>query len=174
MAKKPLIMNKKVARKLALSALSFSALLMISACSDSDKTAATDTAAVSETETVVAVEEPAVAAEVTDTEVATAEPSVQADATETSKVTAEPEMVLAADAGEQLYNAQCVACHVTGLLNAPKLGDKQAWAPRIAKGKETLYMHSAQGFNKMPAQANADVSVEQVHAAVDYMLAAVS
>lgn len=81
---------------------------------------------------------------------------------------------LAADAGATLYDKQCKICHEGGLLNAPKFGDKAAWAPRLAKGKETLYLHSAKGFNKMPAQVNADVSEAQVHAAVDYMIDAAS
>ncbi|WP_227671404.1 c-type cytochrome [Psychrobacter sp. 72-O-c] len=81
---------------------------------------------------------------------------------------------LAVNVGAQLYNKQCVACHQNGLLNAPKYGDAAAWAPRIAKGKETLYTHAANGFNQMNAQVNAEVTEEQVHAAVDYMVAAAS
>lgn len=67
-----------------------------------------------------------------------------------------------------------MACHANGLLNAPKYGDAAAWAPRIAKGKETLYTHAAKGFNQMNAQVNAEVTEEQVHAAVDYMVEAAS
>ena len=71
-----------------------------------------------------------------------------------------------------LYEKQCKVCHEKGLLAAPVFGSKEAWAPRIAKGIDTLHMHSAKGFNKMPAQASAEVSEAQVHAAVDYMVAA--
>lgn len=81
---------------------------------------------------------------------------------------------LAVDVGAELYNKQCMACHANGLLNAPKYGDAAAWAPRIAKGKETLYTHASNGFNQMNAQVNAEVTEEQVHAAVDYMVAAAS
>ncbi|MDY3307336.1 c-type cytochrome [Psychrobacter sanguinis] len=77
---------------------------------------------------------------------------------------------LAADAGAKLYEAKCKLCHEKGLLNAPKFANPEDWAPRIAKGKETLYKHSAEGFNAMPAQAADGVTVEQVHAAVDYMV----
>lgn len=112
--------------------------------------------------------------------VATAEPEaaatdVKAD-TDAKTDDAAPEMVAASanGDGEALYNKQCMACHATGLLNAPKYGDKEAWAPRIAKGKETLYTHAAKGFNQMNAQVNAEVNEEQVHAAVDYMVAAAS
>ncbi len=167
-------MKKKSVIKLALSSLSLSALLALSACSGGDNKAE-EPAAVNETETVV-VEPEAPAAE---TEVVTPEPVVEAEPTEVPVVEAEPEAaaepeVLAADAGAQLYEKQCKVCHENGLLEAPKFGDKAAWAPHLAKDIETLRMHSAKGFNKMPAQAVGDVTEAQVHAAVDYMVAAAS
>lgn len=167
-------MKKKSVTKLALSSLSLSALLALSACSGGDNKAE-EPAAVNETETVV-VEPEAPAAE---TEVVTPEPAVEAEPTEVPVVEAEPEaaaepQVLAADAGAQLYEKQCKVCHENGLLEAPKFGDKAAWAPHLAKDIETLRMHSAKGFNKMPAQAVGDVTEAQVHAAVDYMVAAAS
>lgn len=81
---------------------------------------------------------------------------------------------LAVNVGAELYNNQCMACHATGLLNAPKYGDAAAWAPRIEKGLDTLTMHSAKGFNQMPAQATNGVTEEQIHAAVEYMVEAAS
>ena len=158
-------MKKKSVVKLVLSGLSLSALLTLSACSGGDNTAADEPAAVNETEAVVV--EPEAPAE--------AEPIVEAESTEEPVVedAAAPE-VLAADAGAALYEKQCKACHEKGLLAAPVFGDKEAWAPRIAKGIDTLHMHSAKGFNKMPAQASTEVSEAQVHAAVDYMVAAAS
>ena len=165
-------MKKKSVTKLALSSLSLSALLALSACSGGDNKAE-EPAAVNEPETVV-VEPEAPAAE---TEVVTPEPAVEAEPTEVPVVEVEPEAaaepeVLAADAGAQLYEKQCKVCHENGLLDAPKFGDKEAWAPHLAKDIETLHMHSAKGFNKMPAQAVGDVTEVQVHAAVDYMVAA--
>lgn len=170
-------MKKKSVVKLVLSGLSLSALLTLSACSGGDNTAAEEPAAVNETETVVVEPE----APVAETEVAT-EPAVEAEATEaeaTEAVEAEPAAaaeteVLAADAGAKLYEKQCKVCHESGLLEAPKFGNKEDWAPHLAKDIDTLRMHSAKGFNKMPAQANAEVSEAQVHAAVDYMVAAAS
>lgn len=167
-------MKKKSVTKLALSSLSLSALLALSACSGGENKVE-EPAAVNETETVV-VEPEAPAAE---TEVVTPEPAVEAEPTEVPVVEAEPEAaaepeVLAADAGAQLYEKQCKVCHENGLLEAPKFGDKAAWAPHLAKDIETLRMHSAKGFNKMPAQAVGDVTEAQVHAAVDYMVAAAS
>lgn len=167
-------MKKKLIAKLALSSLSLSALLALSACSGGDNKAE-EPAAVNETETVV-VEPEAPAAE---TEVVNPEPAVEVEPTEVPVVEGEPEAaaepeVLAEDAGAQLYEKQCKVCHENGLLEAPKFGDKAAWAPHLAKDIETLRMHSAKGFNKMPAQAVGDVTEAQVHAAVDYMVAAAS
>lgn len=171
-------------KKITLSALSISALLALSACSGGDNTATEEAAPVDETAVVVeeetaVVEEPAAVEEPAVVEEAPVEaetPDVPADDAAVEADTdsaAEPE-VLAANAGEELYNKQCMACHQNGLLNAPKFGDKEAWAPRIAKGVDTLHMHSAKGFNQMPAQATNGVTDAQVYAAVDYMIAAAS
>jgi len=74
--------------------------------------------------------------------------------------------------GEALFGSTCTACHSSGVLNAPKLGDKAAWAARIAQGKDMLYKHALQGFNSMPAKGgNAGVSDKSVTDAVDYMVA---
>ncbi|MEK6202750.1 MAG: c-type cytochrome [Psychrobacter sp.] len=174
MTVKQSVIKKKSVVKLALSGLSLSALLTLSACSGGDNTAADEPAAVNETETVVV--EPAAPAEAEPEPVVEAEPAdvpaVEPEAVSV-EAAAEPE-VLAADAGATLYEKQCKVCHEKGLLAAPVFGDKEAWAPRIAKGIDTLHMHSAKGFNKMPAQANAEISEAQVHAAVDYMVAAAS
>lgn len=72
--------------------------------------------------------------------------------------------------GKALYEKTCHLCHDQGLLDAPKISDKAQWQQRLNKGVDTLYLHSAKGFNKMPAQATGDVSEAQVHAAVDYIL----
>ncbi|AGP47858.1 cytochrome C [Psychrobacter sp. G] len=171
MTVKQAVIRKKSVVKLALSGLSLSVLLTLSACSGGDNTPTDEPAVVNETEAVVV--EPAAPVE--------AEPVVEVETVEVSEVkaeevsaaAAEPE-VLAADAGAALYEKQCKVCHEKGLLAAPVFGNKEAWAPRIAKGIDTLHMHSAKGFNKMPAQASAEVSEAQVHAAVDYMVAAAS
>lgn len=171
MTVKQAVIKKKSVVKLALSGLSLSVLLTLSACSGGDNTPTDEPAVVNETEAVVV--EPAAPAEAEPVvEVETVEAS-EVKAEEVSAAAAEPE-VLAADAGAALYEKQCKVCHEKGLLAAPVFGDKEAWAPRIAKGIDTLHMHSAKGFNKMPAQASAEVSEAQVHAAVDYMVAAAS
>ena len=72
--------------------------------------------------------------------------------------------------GEQVFNQVCSTCHAVGALGSPKFGDKAAWAPRIAKGYQTLIDHALHGFNKMPARggdpALQDIEVER---AIAYM-----
>lgn len=81
---------------------------------------------------------------------------------------------LAAD-GQKVYSTACFACHATGAAGAPKYGDKDAWAPRIEQGLETLHKHALEGFKGntgyMPPKGGyAHLSDEQVKAAVDYMV----
>ena len=169
-----MISKQQRMNKLILSAISLSALLAITACSG-DNAAVEEPAVANESaDTTVVVED----APIVEPEVVTPEPVVDTETTviedePVQEISAEPE-VLAADAGAKLYETNCKVCHEGGLLNAPKYGDKAAWEQRLAKGTETLHMHSAKGFNKMPAQATDKVSEAQVYAAVDYMIEAVS
>ncbi|MFK7730727.1 MAG: cytochrome c5 family protein [Pseudomonadales bacterium] len=76
--------------------------------------------------------------------------------------------------GEDIYSASCTACHAVGVSGAPKFGDAAQWAPRIAKGLDTLYANSITGINLMPAKGLCmDCSDEEIQASVDYMLDAV-
>lgn len=79
-----------------------------------------------------------------------------------------------ADAGRGLYDAACMACHAAGVANAPKLGDKDAWAPRIKTGMNTLYASVINGKGAMPPKGTAMNSSEaDIKAAVDYMVGSV-
>jgi cytochrome c5 len=80
---------------------------------------------------------------------------------------------LAAD-GKAVYDKTCVACHAAGVANAPKFGDKAAWAPRVATGKDALFNSVVKGKGAMPPKAGAaDLKDDDIKAAIDYMLAAV-
>jgi len=77
--------------------------------------------------------------------------------------------VHAAD-GKAIYEASCKACHAAGVANAPKLGDKAAWAPRIAQGDATLLKHATTGLKAMPPKgACATCSEDDLKAAIAYM-----
>jgi cytochrome c5 len=72
--------------------------------------------------------------------------------------------------GDQVY-ASCAACHDSGTLDAPILGNADHWTARIAQGIDTLYANAINGINNMPAKGgNVSLSDEEVKAAVDYML----
>lgn len=75
-----------------------------------------------------------------------------------------------AKSGEQVVNEICIACHGTGALGSPKIGDAGAWGSRIGQGYDTLLKHAIEGIRAMPARGgNGDLSDIEVAAAVVYM-----
>ena len=48
-------------------------------------------------------------------------------------------------AGEQVYQAQCAACHASGAAGAPKLADAGAWGPRVKTGYDALLTSALKG-----------------------------
>jgi cytochrome c5 len=78
--------------------------------------------------------------------------------------------VMAAD-GQQIYQSSCQACHATGAAGAPKVGDKEAWAPRIAQGADTMLANATNGIRAMPPKgACATCTEDDLKAAIDYMV----
>ena len=75
-------------------------------------------------------------------------------------------------AGEEVYKAQCVACHAAGVAGAPKFGDAAAWAPRIATGYDALLNSALKGKGAMAAQGGGDFQDVEIGRAVVYMTAA--
>lgn len=76
-----------------------------------------------------------------------------------------------AASGKAVYDATCAACHGAGAAGAPKLGDKAAWAPRIAAGAGAMNAAAIKGKGVMPAKGgNAGLSDADVTAAVEYMV----
>jgi len=71
--------------------------------------------------------------------------------------------------GEQVFQAQCSACHATGAAGAPKFGDEAAWGPRIKTGYEALLTSALKGKNAMGAQGGGDFSDVEIGRAVVYM-----
>ena len=71
--------------------------------------------------------------------------------------------------GEQVYTAQCTACHASGAAGAPKTGDTAAWAPRIATGYEALLTSALKGKGAMGAQGGGDFSDYEIARAVVYL-----
>ena len=77
--------------------------------------------------------------------------------------------VAAMKTGEQVFQAQCAACHATGAAGAPKLGDAAAWGPRIKSGVEALLNSALKGKGNMGPQGGGDFSDFEIHRAVVYM-----
>lgn len=75
---------------------------------------------------------------------------------------------------EAVYQSICAACHATGLLDSPKLGDAAAWQARIDArgGVEALIASGIQGLNSMPAKGGAAISDEEFGQVVQYILKA--
>jgi nitrite reductase (NO-forming) len=75
--------------------------------------------------------------------------------------------------GEKLYKSACIACHGTGAANAPKLGNKTAWEPLIAKGMDELMSVATHGKGAMPARGGTRADDATLRAAVEYMVSRV-
>jgi cytochrome c5 len=72
--------------------------------------------------------------------------------------------------GEAVYTAVCAACHTTGAVGAPKLGDAAGWSARIGQGYDTLVKHAIEGIRAMPPKGgNVDLDDVEVARAVVYM-----
>ena len=74
---------------------------------------------------------------------------------------------------EQVFTSACAACHNSGVLNAPKVGDKGDWAKRMAAtgGADGLTKSAIAGKAQMPARGgNPDLSDDEVKAAVQWIL----
>jgi cytochrome c5 len=72
---------------------------------------------------------------------------------------------------EEIVTRVCSACHGTGVLNAPKIGDKAEWSKRKAAGMSTLMASSLNGKNQMPARGgDPSLTDAEVKAAVEQML----
>ncbi len=73
--------------------------------------------------------------------------------------------------GKAVYDKACFACHATGVAGSPILGDKGAWAARIAQGADALYATALNGKGAMPPKGgNMALEDAKVKAAVDYMM----
>ncbi len=71
--------------------------------------------------------------------------------------------------GEEVFKAQCSACHATGVAGAPKLADQAAWAPRIAAGFDALVHSALAGKGAMAPQGGGDFNDTEIGRAVAYM-----
>lgn len=74
--------------------------------------------------------------------------------------------------GSDVYDRFCHTCHSTGLNEAPKIGDAEAWTPRLSKGMDALLQTTKTGLNLMPMMGLCMAcSDAELQAAIDYMVA---
>ena len=71
--------------------------------------------------------------------------------------------------GEEVYKAQCAACHATGAAGSPKFGDAGAWGARIKQGLATLTNSALKGKGAMGAQGGGDFNDTEISRAAAYM-----
>ena len=100
-------------------------------------------------------------------------PAASAPAVAAKVAAAEPVVVAAAGAVPALYTQLCQTCHVAGVAGAPKLGDKAAWAPRLAQGIDGLTASAIKGKNAMPPRGGSTASDAEIKAVVSYMVSTV-
>lgn len=122
---------------------------------------------------------PAAAATADAAPAATVAPATAAPATASASAPAAVVAVVAAapaakaEAVPALYASLCQTCHVAGVAGAPKLGDKAAWAPRLALGIDGLTASVVKGKNAMPPKGGSTASEAEIKAVVVYMVGTV-
>ena len=71
--------------------------------------------------------------------------------------------------GEQIVQAQCGKCHQTGVNGAPKVGDRDAWIPRLKRGVDYLVRSAINGHGPMPPRGGiADLTDSEIRGAIVY------
>ena len=141
----------------------------------------TDTAATqSDTETAQAVESASTGEATGETTETTATEETQQETAETTATaetaTAETATaVAAAPTGEVPANVKtvvdtlCAGCHISGVANAPKYGDKAAWDERLSMGMDKLLASAIAGKGAMPARGGSQLSDAELRLAIEYM-----
>ena len=72
--------------------------------------------------------------------------------------------------GEQVVKAQCAKCHQAGAGGAPKIGDRDAWRPRLTQGVDNLVRSAIRGHGGMPPRGDkADLTDGEIQSAILYM-----
>jgi cytochrome c5 len=72
--------------------------------------------------------------------------------------------------GSDVYGTYCAACHTTGAMGAPKIGDTGAWKSRLSKGFNKTLANAVKGINLMPAKGTcSDCSDKEIGNAIKHM-----
>ncbi len=72
--------------------------------------------------------------------------------------------------GKEVVEAGCAACHSSGALGAPKIGDRAGWGSHVAHGLDHLTKNAIKGIKLMPARGgNPDLTDSEIARAIVYM-----
>lgn len=75
----------------------------------------------------------------------------------------------------QLYVGSCQQCHANPAAGAPLSGDAAAWAPRLAKGLDSLLSNTINGFQGMPPMGQCmHCGQDELLALIEFMAASPS
>lgn len=73
--------------------------------------------------------------------------------------------------GEQIVKMRCAKCHETGKGGAPKIGDQDAWIPRLKDGLDATVRSAINGHGGMPARGGMpNVTDAELKDAITYMM----
>jgi cytochrome c5 len=73
--------------------------------------------------------------------------------------------------GADVVKTRCGQCHSSGRGGAPKVGDQDAWIPRLRSGLDVLVRSAIRGHGGMPARGGfADLTDGEVKNAIVYMI----
>ena len=50
----------------------------------------------------------------------------------------------------RLLSVNCIQCHASAHTGAPVMGDRDAWRPILAQGKQQIMTHVVEGLRGMP------------------------
>ena len=75
----------------------------------------------------------------------------------------------AAKSGEEIVKEVCAACHQAGVANAPKLGDRAGWAPRLKLGLDGMLQTVIKGKGAMAPRAGTSLTDQELASAVVLM-----
>lgn len=79
----------------------------------------------------------------------------------------------AARTGEQIVKVQCFKCHQDGVGGAPRIGDRDAWIPRLKDGLDNTVRSAIKGHGGMPARGGlANLTDAELRSAIVYMFQA--
>jgi len=73
--------------------------------------------------------------------------------------------------GKQIVEARCAKCHEKGKGGAPKIGDREAWVPRIKDGFDATVRSAINGHGGMPARGGMpNLTDAEMKEAITYMI----